>query len=66
VIPRLVRALLNLPSGARLTLEVRGQQIVLSKPPAWKALQGAAVGSDLMDAFASFRNQERELENSRS
>jgi len=41
-IPKAVRDALNLSEGAKLTLEVRGQEIVLSKEPAWKKLQGAA------------------------
>ena len=65
-IPKSVRDALNLVEGTKLTLEVRGQEIVLSKDPAWKKLGGAAEGSDLMSAFAAFRKRERELENSRS
>jgi AbrB family looped-hinge helix DNA binding protein len=62
-LPKEVRAALNLTEGSRLTLEVRGQEIVLSKGTAWKRLQGA--GGDLMEAFAAFRRQEREREDSR-
>jgi AbrB family looped-hinge helix DNA binding protein len=65
-IPRAIRDALNLSAGTRLTLEVRGQEIVLSKEPAWKKLQGAAAGSDLMGTFAAFKQQEREREDSRS
>ena len=64
-IPRSVRDALNLASGTKLTLELRGHQIVLSKEPAWRKLQGAAAGRDLMSAFASFRNGERKREDSR-
>jgi AbrB family looped-hinge helix DNA binding protein len=63
-IPKQVRDLLNLTAGSRLNLEIRGQDIVLSREPAWKKLQGA--GGDLMDAFAAFRKEEREREDSRS
>jgi hypothetical protein len=52
-----------------LTLEVRGQEIVLSKGLAWKKLQVAAgdvIPGNLMDAFAAFRRDEREREDSRS
>ena len=42
-IPRAIRDALNLSAGTRLTLEVRGKEIVLSKEPAWKSLQGAAA-----------------------
>jgi len=62
-LPKEVRAALNLTEGSRLTLEVRGQEIVLSKGTAWKRLQGA--GGDLMEAFAAFRKREREREDSR-
>jgi hypothetical protein len=46
-----------------LTLEVRGQEIVLSKGAAWKKLQGAA--GDLMEEFAAFKKEKREREHSR-
>jgi AbrB family looped-hinge helix DNA binding protein len=65
-IPKNIRDILNLREGAQLTLEVRGQQIVLSKEPAWKKLQGAAGGTDLVEAFAAYKKQEREREDSRS
>ncbi len=64
-IPKTVREVLNLSEGTKLTLEVRGQEIVLSKEPAWKKLQGAGAGRDLMDAFAAFKKREREREDSR-
>jgi hypothetical protein len=41
------------------------EEIVLSKQPAWKKLQGAAADRDLMSAFTGFRKQEREHEDSR-
>jgi looped-hinge helix DNA binding domain, AbrB family len=65
-IPKAVRDALNLSAGAKLTLEVRGQEIVLSKQPSWKKLRGAAAASGLMTAFAAHRKQEREREDSRS
>jgi AbrB family looped-hinge helix DNA binding protein len=64
-IPRAVRDLLNLSAGAKLTMEVRGHEIVLSKEPAWKKLHGAAAGTGLLTAFALHRKQEREREDSR-
>jgi AbrB family looped-hinge helix DNA binding protein len=64
-IPKAVRDVLNLAEGAKLALEVRGQQIVLSKEPAWKKLGGAAVGTDLIKRFASYKKQEREREDTR-
>jgi antitoxin PrlF len=65
-IPKSIRDVLNLVEGAKLTVELRGQEIVLSKEPAWRKLQGAGAGSDLMRAFAAFRKHEREREDSRS
>lgn len=65
-IPKNIREALNLSEGARLTLELKGQRIVLSKVPAWKKLQGSATGHNLMKFFAAHRKQERERENSRS
>ncbi len=65
-IPRAVRDALNLAAGTKMTLEVRGQEIVLSREAAWKRLQGAASDRDLMGAFAAFRKQEREREDARS
>lgn len=62
-IPKPIRDALNLTEGSKLTLEVRGQEIVLSKGAAWRKLQGA--GGDLMKAFAAFRKEERESEDSR-
>jgi AbrB family looped-hinge helix DNA binding protein len=63
-IPKQVRDALNLTEGSKLTLEVRGQEIVLSKGDAWKQLQGA--GRDIRKDFLEFRKEERELEDSRS
>jgi AbrB family looped-hinge helix DNA binding protein len=62
-IPKQVREALNLTEGSRLTLEIRGREIVLSNSAAWKKLQGA--GGDLMKEFADFRAEEREREDSR-
>jgi AbrB family looped-hinge helix DNA binding protein len=62
-IPKQIREALNLTAGSRLTLEVRGQEIVLSKGAAWRSLQGA--GGELMNAFAAFKEEEREREDSR-
>jgi AbrB family looped-hinge helix DNA binding protein len=62
-IPKQIREALNLTEGSKLSLEVRGQEIVLSKGGAWKRLQGA--GGDLMNTFATFKAKEREREDSR-
>jgi AbrB family looped-hinge helix DNA binding protein len=64
-IPKAVRDRLNLMEGTRLTLEVRGPEIVLSKEPAWRKLQGSGAGRDLMSTFARFKRREREREDSR-
>ena len=63
-IPKSIRDVLNLAEGTKLTVEVRGQEIVLSKEPAWRKLKGAA-GTDLIRTFAAFRREEREREDSR-
>ena len=65
-IPKAVRDLLNLSTGAKLTVDVRGQEIVLSKEHAWKKLHGAATGGDLLAAFTLHKKEEREREDSRS
>jgi AbrB family looped-hinge helix DNA binding protein len=65
-IPKAIRDQLNLSEGVKLSLEVRGHEIVLSKEPAWKKLRGAASDKDLMKRFAAFRKQERKLENPRA
>jgi AbrB family looped-hinge helix DNA binding protein len=64
-IPKAIREALNLSEGTKLSLEVRGQELVLSKEPAWRKLQGSAQGGDLMSAFAAFKKQERGREDSR-
>jgi AbrB family looped-hinge helix DNA binding protein len=63
-IPKAVRDRLNLSEGAKLTIDVRGQEIVLSKEPVWKKLHGAAAGRDLLAVFALDKRQEREREDS--
>ena len=63
-IPKQVREALNLTEGTKLTLEVRGQEIVLSKGDAWRKLEGA--GRDMVKDFGEFRKEERALEDSRS
>jgi AbrB family looped-hinge helix DNA binding protein len=65
-IPKAVRDRMNLSEGAKLTVEIRGHEIVLSKEPAWKKLHGAAAAGDLLAAFALQRKQEREREDSRA
>jgi AbrB family looped-hinge helix DNA binding protein len=64
-IPKIVRDALNLSVGTKLTLEIRGQELVLSKEAAWKKLQGAAARPDLVNAFAKSKKQERSLEDTR-
>jgi AbrB family looped-hinge helix DNA binding protein len=65
-IPKAVRDALNLSEGAKLRIELRGQEIILSKEPDWKKLEGAAAGTDLIKAFAAHKKREREREDSRS
>jgi antitoxin PrlF len=65
-IPKPIRTALNLNQGTKLTVQIRGTEIVLSKEPAWKKLAGAGAGHDLMAAFAANKQREREREDSRS
>ncbi len=58
-IPKSVRDTLNLSEGTKLTLEIRGQDIVLRKEAAWKRLRGAGAGMNPMTAFAAHKKQER-------
>jgi AbrB family looped-hinge helix DNA binding protein len=64
-IPKAVRERLNLVEGTKLSLEVRGPEIVLSKEPAWRKLRGAGAARDLMSALVKFKKREREREDSR-
>jgi len=64
-IPRAIRDALNLSAGTKVTLDVRGQEIVLSKESGWRKLRGAAASVDLMTAFAAHRKAERDREDSR-
>ena len=63
-IPKQIREALNLKQGSKLTLEVRGHEIVLSKGGAWRKLRGA--GREIRKDFLEFRREEREREDSRS
>ena len=65
-IPKTIRDALNLSEGTKLTLRVLGQEIILSKEPAWKKLRGAASGTDLMSAFAAEKKRDRKREDSGS
>jgi AbrB family looped-hinge helix DNA binding protein len=64
-IPKAVRDALNLSEGDRLSIELQGQKIILSKESGWKKLEGAATGTDLIKAFAAHKKREREREDSR-
>ncbi len=61
-IPKSIREALNLSPGSKLTLDLRGGEIVLSREPAWKKLRGLGADPDLMEKFAEHRRAERELE----
>jgi AbrB family looped-hinge helix DNA binding protein len=58
-IPKQVREALNLREGSKLSLEVLGQNIILSKGGAWKKLEGA--GGDVMRTFATFPSRSLQL-----
>jgi len=57
--PKPVRDRLNLSEGKKLTLRVRGHNMDLSKEPVWRKLEEAGAGCDLMEAFWTFKRQER-------
>ena len=59
-IPKKVRDALNLSDGSKLTVEVHGQSIVLSKQGDWRKLRGAAAGTNLMETFMELKKQERD------
>ena len=61
-IPKEIRKNLNLGQGTKLTVEVHGQKIVLSKEASWKELRGLVKDPHLMQKFAEFRKRERERE----
>jgi AbrB family looped-hinge helix DNA binding protein len=65
-IPKPIRTALNLSEGTILTLQVRGQEIVLSKDPVWKKLAGAPAVHDFITGFAADKKEERAREDSRS
>jgi antitoxin PrlF len=60
-IPKAIRDALNLSAGARLRVELRGQEIILSKELGWKKLEGAAAGTDLIKRFASQKESDRSI-----
>lgn len=62
ILPAAVRDALKLSPGTELLLDVRGQEIVLVKEPAWKKLRGIAAAS--MEEFTDFRRRERQFEDS--
>ncbi len=62
VIPKPVREQLGLKEGTRLNLEIRGQQIVLSKEGDWRDMQGMITGVDLIQALEEERQLDKQLE----
>jgi AbrB family looped-hinge helix DNA binding protein len=64
-IPKAVRDTLNLSEGTKLMVQVRGQEIVLSKQAKWKSLHGAGAGKGLMNLYAVEKKRERRREDAR-
>jgi AbrB family looped-hinge helix DNA binding protein len=64
-IPKAIRDAMNLAEGTKLTVQLRGQELVFSKRSRWRELEGSAAGSDLMSRFAASKKEEREREDSR-
>jgi AbrB family looped-hinge helix DNA binding protein len=63
VIPKQVREQLGLEEGTKLNLEVRGQEVVLSKTADWRDMQGMVTGTDLIQALEEERELDKQLEN---
>jgi AbrB family looped-hinge helix DNA binding protein len=63
-IPKLVRETFNLSEGTRLALNVRGDEIVLSRKPEWRKLRGLGADPGLMKVFEEHRRAERKREDS--
>ncbi len=64
-IPKAIRVALNISDGTKLTVHVRGKEVVLSKYASWKNLAGSGAGHQIMTAFASDKQRERKREYSR-
>ena len=61
-IPKHLRDILNLSPGTKLSVSVRGPEIVLSKQPAWKSLRGAGATYPLTAGLEDERRRDRERE----
>jgi antitoxin PrlF len=66
VLPKAIREALNLSAGTRLILDIEGHNIVLSKEPAWKKLEGSVKAEpgkpSLTDILLEERRKDRERE----
>jgi len=61
-IPKALRDMLSLSPGAKLSVSVRGPEIVLSKEQAWKSLRGAGAVYPLIAGLEDERRRNRERE----
>lgn len=66
MLPESVRQQLGLEGEARLAAEVRGSEIVLSRPPDWRQYRGIGKGHGLLRSFLAGKDEEIDLEDSRS
>jgi bifunctional DNA-binding transcriptional regulator/antitoxin component of YhaV-PrlF toxin-antitoxin module len=65
-LPESVRQQLGLQGEARLNVEVRGGEIVLSRFPDWRQFRGMYKGSGLFDSFMAMKKEEIGREDSGS
>lgn len=62
-LPKDVLETLHLTAGANLRLQLRGEEIVLTKESAWVTLEGAAsADTQFVDKFTAMRRDERARE----
>lgn len=64
-IPKAIRNQLGLSAGTRLQLEVRRNELVLTKAQDWRELGGAARGTHLLNAYERQKALEKDREHRR-
>ena len=64
-IPKAIREALNLAAGSKLTIVLRGHEIILSAEPGWKSLRGMARGRDVTAALLEERQKDKQREDLR-
>jgi hypothetical protein len=56
---------LNLAAGSKLTIVLRGHEIIPSKEPGWKSLRGMAGGGDVTAGLLEERQKDKQREDLR-